>query len=295
MSKFRLAMARRQGELKAREMGFDSFPVDPFAIAASEDIMVEPKPPDRPGVSGGIIFLDDSVGIFYATDIVSEGFRRFTVAHELGHYFLAGHPEEILKSAPIHISKAGFSQGSSSIELEADHFASGLLMPTKLVSNVIGRSRVGLDAILALGQHAECSLTASAIRSAECCDYPMAIVVSSGDKVAYAFLSDSFKKLDKLTALRKGVPLPTSHTREFNRNPNNVSSALTVCGQTTLADWFSCARRLPLDEEVIGLGGYGFTLTVLSSDELAIDPDDEQLAEEEELIESWTPRFARGR
>ncbi len=295
MSKFRLTMARRQGELKAKEMGFDSFPVDPFAIAEAEDILVEPKPPDRPGVSGGIIFCDDRVGIFYATDIVSEGFRRFTVSHELGHYFLEGHPEEILKSAPIHISKAGFSQGSNSIELEADHFASGLLMPSRLVSNVIGTSRVGLDAIVTLGDSAECSLTASAIRAAECCDYPMAVIISSGDKVAYAFLSNSFKKLDKLTFLRKGTPLPDSLTREFNRKPGNVASSQTECRQTTLANWFSCTRHLPLDEEVVGLGSYGFTLTVLSSDDLAEDPDDEDFAEEEALIDSWTPRFARGR
>lgn len=295
MSKFRLTMARRQGELKAKEMGFDDFPVDPFAIAAAEDIMVEPKPPDQVGVSGGIIFYGNDVGIFYATNIDSDGFRRFTVAHELGHYFLAGHPEEIQKIAPIHISKAGFSQGSSSIELEADHFASGLLMPTKLVSEVIGTSRVGLEAIMSLGLQAECSLTASAIRAAECCDYPMAVIISSGDSVAYTFLSDSFKKLDKLTFLRKGVPLPACQTREFNRDPKNVSSALTVCGRTTLADWFSCTRRLPLDEEIVGLGSYGFTLTVLSSDEIAEDPDDEELAEEEALVESWTPRFARGR
>lgn len=295
MSKFRLTMARRQGELKAKEMGFDSFPVDPFAIAAAEDIMVEPKPPDRPGVSGGIIFLDHRVGIFYATEIVSEGFRRFTVSHELGHYFLEGHPEEILKSAPIHISKAGFSQGSNSIELEADHFASGLLMPSRLVSEVIGTSRVGLYAIQTLADCAECSLTASAIRAAECCDYPMAIIVSSGDQIAYAFLSDSFKKLDKLTFLRKGAPLPASLTREFNREVGNITSGRTQCGQTTLADWFACTRQLPLDEEVVGLGSYGYTLTVLSSDELAQDPYDEDFAEEKALIESWTPRFARGR
>ncbi|WP_298905114.1 ImmA/IrrE family metallo-endopeptidase [uncultured Aliiroseovarius sp.] len=295
MSKFRLMMARRQGELKAKEMGFDCFPVDPFAIAEAEDIMVEPKPPDQVGVSGGIIFYGNDVGIFYATNIDSDGFRRFTVAHELGHYFLDGHPEEIQKTAPIHISKAGFSEGSSSIELEADHFASGLLMPSRLVSNVIGTSRAGLDAIINLGDRAECSLTASAIRAAECCDYPMAVIVSSGDKVAYAFLSDSFKKLDKLTFLRKGAPLPDSLTREFNRKPNNIASGQTECGQTTLANWFSCTRRLPLDEEVVGLGSYGFALTVLSSDQIAGDPDDEELAEEEALIESWTPRFARGR
>ncbi|QEW23559.1 hypothetical protein LA6_005796 (plasmid) [Marinibacterium anthonyi] len=295
MSKFRIQMARRQGELKAKEKGYDAFPVDPFAIAESEDIIVEPKDPGQVGVSGGIIFHDESVGIFYATNIKSEGFRRFTVAHELGHYFLDGHPEEILKTAPIHISRAGFSQGTSSIELEADHFASGLLMPSRLVGKVIGGSRVGLDGIVALSHLAECSLTASAIRAAECCDYPMAVVVSTGDKLAYAFLSESFKKLDKLSFLKKGAPLPRTHTLRFNADTQNIRAARSICGRTSLAEWFSCERRLALDEEVIGLGTYGFTLTVLSSEELADDPDDEAYEEEAALIESWTPKFARGR
>lgn len=295
MNKFRIQMARRQGELKAKEMGYDSFPVDPFAIAEDEDIMIEAKKADQVGVSGGIIFHNDNVGIFYATNIKSEGFRRFTVAHELGHYFLEGHPEEILKTAPIHISKAGFSQGASSIELEADHFASGLLMPTRLVGNAIGSNRVGLDGIISLGQLAECSLTASAIRAAECCDYPMAVIVSTGDKIAYAFMSESFKTLDKLAFLRKGSPLPTTHTLHFNKDQKNVALARSICGETSLANWFSCNRRLALDEEVIGLGGYGYTLTVLSSEELAEDPDGEDHEEEGQLLDSWTPKFARGR
>ncbi|WP_323785737.1 ImmA/IrrE family metallo-endopeptidase [Thalassovita sp.] len=295
MSKFRIQMARRQGERKTKEKGYDAFPVDPFAIAESEDIFVEPKDPGRVGVSGGIIFHDESVGIFYATDIKSEGFRRFTVAHELGHYFLEGHPEEILKTAPIHMSRAGFSQGTSSIELEADHFASGLLMPSILVGKALGGSRVGLDGILALSHLAECSLTASAIRAAECCDYPMAVIVSSADKVAYAFLSESFKKLDKLTFFKKGMPLPKTHTLRFNADLQNIHLARSICGQTSLAEWFSCERQLALDEEVIGLGSYGFTLTVLSSEEMADDPNDESYEEELSLQKSWTPRFAYGR
>jgi len=123
----------------------------------------------------------------------------------------------------------------------------------------------------------------------------LAVVVSSSEKVAYAFLSEHFKRLDKLTFLKKGAPLPSTHTLRFNRDPKNVSLARSVCGQTTLADWFSCERRLELDEEVIGLGDYGFTLTVLSSDELAKDPDDEAHEEERSLEENWTPKFAYGR
>ena len=288
-------MARRQGEQKAAEMGYNCFPVDPFAIAANEEITVVPKASEQDGVSGGIIFENDNVGIFYATNIESEGFRRFTVAHELGHYFLPGHPEEILKTASIHLSRFGFSQGTSSIELEADHFAAGLLMPSRLVGGVIGNSRIGLEGILALSQQAECSITASAIRAAECSDYPMAIVVSAGEEISYAFLSESFKRLDRLAYLRKGTPLPPTHTLAFNRDTQNVKFAKSICGLTNLSEWFSCRRRLELDEEIIGLGNYGYTLTVLSSDELIDDREDEELSEEEQLLDSWTPKFARGR
>jgi len=168
-------------------------------------------------------------------------------------------------------------------------------MPTRLVGDVVGSSRVGLDGIIALSQQAECSLTASAIRAAECCDYPVAVVISSGTEISYAFMSESFKKLDKLTFLRKGSPLPATHTLPFNMDTKNVAHSRTTCGETSLAQWFSCKRRLALDEEVIGLGSYGYTMTVLSSEELAVDPDDEDRDEEEQLLESWTPKFARRR
>ena len=55
--------------------------------------------------------------------------------------------------------------------------------------------------------------------------------------------------------------------------------------------WFDGDSRVALDEEVIGLGKYGYTLTILSGEELPDDPDQEE-DEEADLIEQWTPRFA---
>lgn len=294
MTKFRLAWARQCGERKAREYGFTTFPVDPFRIAQAEDIHVEAKPADRPGVSGGIIFADVGTGIFYATDIGGEGFQRFTVAHELGHYFLEGHPEEIQKVGPVHVSRAGFTQGDISIEIEADHFASGLLMPTSLVRQTLDRAPVGLAGIEMLMTEAECSLTACAIRSAECSPYPMAVVVSQGDRVCYGFLSDGFKQLRPRAYPRKGDLLPHTVTREFNSDHSNVELHRRLTSETDLAEWFDGSPSIRLDEEVVGLGKYGFTLTVFSSDQLPSAPDEEE-DEEATLIESYTPRFAYGR
>ena len=56
------------------------------------------------------------------------GFQNFSVAHELGHYFLPGHIDAVLADGDVHESRAGFASGDR-YEMEADHFAATLLMP----------------------------------------------------------------------------------------------------------------------------------------------------------------------
>ena len=294
MRPMRLEWARKCGARKAKEYGFERFPIDPFQIAEAEGILVEAKKPDQIGVSGGIIFLGEDVGIFYATNITNPGFQRFTIGHELGHYFLEGHPEEILKTGPLYASKAGFSQGDSVIEIEADHFSSGLLMPGRLVREALGDGQIGLEGIEALSDLSECSLTASAIRAAECSPYPMAIVMSREDRICYGFLSDGFKQLKPRAFPRKGDLLPDSATRQLNSDRANIENGSRLTGETTLADWFDGSPGIVLDDEVLGLGKYGYTLTVFSSEELPEEPD-EFVDEEEALIDSYTPKFAHGR
>ncbi|WCA73175.1 hypothetical protein G6L97_27270 (plasmid) [Agrobacterium tumefaciens] len=77
MSKvFSLKMARQRAEALLKEEELLSLPVDPFAIAASRDIMVEGKPETVGGVSGMLLRHGNDFGIVYATHIRSEGFQR---------------------------------------------------------------------------------------------------------------------------------------------------------------------------------------------------------------------------
>lgn len=279
MSKFRLKMATQLGEQVAKDHGFESLPIDPFRIAAENEIVVQAKPSDQQGVSGCIVFHDDRVGIIYSTHIKNEGFINFTIAHELGHYFLDGHPEEICKFGPMHVSRAGFSQGDVSIEIEADHFASGLLLPAHLVKSELQNSQIGLEGIINLAEKASCSMTAAAIRVGECAPYPVAVIVSQGNSVCYSFLSEGFKSLKPSTFLRKGHPLPNVETKAFNCSDKLVQVCEQRCSETTLAKWFGSDNHVKLDEEIVGLGKYGLTLTVLSSEELPEEPyefDDEE-------------------
>lgn len=293
MAGFRLKMATQHGEKVAEEFGFNQFPIKPREIAKARDITIQAKPAEVTGVSGAIIFAGDSATIIYSTEYGNEGFENFSIAHELGHWFLPGHPEEIIKGGGAHMSRANFTQNTS-IELEADHFASGLLLPSHLTRKLLSNNQIGLDGILKLSEEAHCSITAAAIRTAECSAYPTAIIVSKGDEIAYAFTSQSFKNLGMLTFLRKGAPLPLGATRKFNANAANILRAERAVDETDLATWFDGSNKVTLDEEIIGLGKYGYTLTVLTSESLPENPlDDED--EDSELERSWTPRFAYGR
>src|SRR5947209_3343243 len=104
---FRLKMAKQKAEALLRERGVSALPVDPCKIAADSGIEVRAKPDTAGGVSGMLLRHGDTFGILYATHIDSEGFQRFSIAHELGHYFLEGHLDHVLPADGVHESHAG--------------------------------------------------------------------------------------------------------------------------------------------------------------------------------------------
>lgn len=284
------AFATVNAERVVRDRNIALLPVDPFAIARGLGIDVLAKPVSAAGVSGMLMRVGDSFGIAYATNINNAGFQRFSVAHELGHFFLPGHIDAVLASGNLHESRAGFASGAR-YELEADHFAAALLMPRHLFMPAMRDAGEGLDAIEYLRVLCETSLTATAIRYAQCTADPVAIVVSTGHTIDYCFTSDTLMELDGIDWIRKHqiVPRGTS-TSTFNQDTGNVLRGERVDGTSDLQQWFGGARSIEVSESVAGLGSYGKTLTVLHDFELP-EPKDEE--DEESLRDSWTPRFRR--
>ena len=278
------------GEATAKKHGITKLPVCPFALARSLDIEVRAKPESAGGVSGMLLRQGDQFGIAYATHIDSVGFQRFSIAHELGHYLLPGHIDAVLDSQGTHQSCAGFGSRDR-YEIEADHFAAGLLMPMFLFGRALRDAGDGLDAVRSLSDQCLTSLTATAIRYAQCTRDPLAIVVSTGERINYCFMSDGLKELEGLNWIRKNQPLSeNTATFAFNRNKEPSSASEQVEDSSNLQDWFGGARRIDVTEEVVGLGQYGKTLTVLTIPDL---PDPDEMDEEDDLIESWTPKFHR--
>jgi hypothetical protein len=284
------ATATAEAEAFVRELGIDALPVCPLAIAKKLEIDVQPlSRSSEPGVSGILLRYDGEFAVLYATYLDNEGFKRFCVGHELGHYRLPGHPESVFLDG-VHISQAGFTS-KDRFELEADHFAAGLLMPSFLFDAAMDKAGSGLKAIETLAGHCATSLTATAIRYAQRTTEAAAIVVSGARNVDYCFMSDSFREIKGIDWLRKSTVLPRSSvTYRFNSDPANVAHGGREDGESPLQDWFGGDLQVTLYEEVVGLGGYGKTLTILTALDL---PDPEEIEEDEDLTDSWTPRFQR--
>lgn len=129
---------KRKAEQFCEDNGIIDYPVKIVGLCNSLGLKVFEEY-INPEISG-LIVVDNKIWNKYGTDkfIVvnlaeSPERRRFTIAHELAHFVL--HKQDNLLYAHRDIKEnTGFQKG---IEVEANYFATNLLMPEKLV-----RSRV---------------------------------------------------------------------------------------------------------------------------------------------------------
>jgi hypothetical protein len=75
--------------------------------------------------------------------------------------------------------------------------------------------------------------------------------------------------------LKKGSLLPReSLTRGFNQNSSSITSAKRDADDTDLQNWFQTDAEIDASEEIVGLGDYGKTLTIITAD--IPDEDDQE-------------------
>jgi hypothetical protein len=264
-----------------RDNGFSSLPIDPKVIARNSKIEVMPWSPDKLGVSGFLMRIGDDFGIGYSTAIQNEGFINFTVAHELGHYFLSGHVEALIDGKEgFHYSASGFVSNNEH-EREADSFAAELLMPEPQFKAALQRAGAGFPAIQTLADTGRTSIIATAIRFAKLADDPVAAILTSNSQIEWCFVSPEFRKCPGVFPLGKRSNLPSaSTTAHFNADPARIERGDQAEGYCSLSDWFQDAPDLEIKEDVVGLGHYGKTLTVLFADELPGEEDEEEYQED---------------
>ena len=158
----------------------------------------------------------------------------------------------------------------------------------------MGRGSLGLADIESARKACKTSLTSTAIRYAELTNDAVAVILSTGRSIDYCILSEAMKSLPDLTWLKRGSPVPTGTvTARFNADSNRVARAERDEEEIDVLDWLGGKRSSIVKEEVIGLGRYGKTLTVLSSRKIGQETYADEGDDEDDLVESWTPRFKK--
>jgi hypothetical protein len=263
-----------------------ALPIDPIRIALDRGITVQSWKPKKQGVSGFLMKQGNAFGISYSSFITNQGFINFTVGHELGHFFLPGHVDKIFAGgAPVHYSNSGFVSNDD-CEKEADLFSATLLMPDILFRKATRACGEGFEAIEKLANSCITSITATAIRYAEFSEDPVAVILSEGGRVQFCCLSDVLRERQGLTWLKRGDSIPdASTTARFQSVPENIASGAKANAFAMLDEWFDGAPHIEMKEDVVGLGNYGKTLTVLFTDQDIEESDEEDYG--------WKPRWER--
>ena len=182
---------------------------------------------------------------------------RFSIAHELGHFYIPQHREILLKGR-FHYSLEGFRH-KNEIERQADTFAAALLIPTKLLKERMGRRGfLTLAQILALAEDCRASAQATAFRYTRFTREPHLALVSENGKVLYGFASEEariwgFGKL-------RDIPVPEGSSTRRASASNGIQEQ-----KTEVAAWFPHREtNAELWEEAMRLGSSNRVLTLLS-------------------------------
>ena len=118
------------------------------------------------------------------------GRKRFTAAHELGHYVL-GHGSEIIRCKPHEIEN--WTPALRRDERDANTFAANVLMPAVTIRPIVV-STPDFSQVETIAKLCGTSLTSSALRLVELSSYQVAVVWSEGGVVAWYRASSEFRR-----------------------------------------------------------------------------------------------------
>jgi hypothetical protein len=184
----------------------DRFPVNVEVIALeisktrySEDRLVAIEGGSLPGFEGALYPLGgptDGWAIIYNNTGVSEGRRRFTIAHEFGHYL--AHRSQLPRGVECG-EKVVTRRDGKGIEKEADEFAAYLLMPfDDYKAQIAPSEKPTFDDLGRLANRYGVSLTAATLRWLEYTERRAVLVVSRDGGAIWSRSSEPAKKTGRV-------------------------------------------------------------------------------------------------
>jgi Zn-dependent peptidase ImmA (M78 family) len=249
------------------------------------------EPLESDGFEGGLITDETkSEGFILVNQNSPVQRQRFTVGHELGHFLCPWHKPTsdngfLCSPEDMRLNDAKKTDRAAYMEVEANRFSALLLMPLPVFKKDVHlRKEADIKNIIDLAKVYQTSKEATARRYVEVQDEACAAVISKNGKVLRCYRNNDFPYLD----VSSGLPVPRGSFTAKTAFTEDL--AISEWDEVSGSTWLSDPRkgRTPLLYEQVHYQRDGYRLTLLTLAE-----DLEELEEDEDLEESWTPRFKR--
>lgn len=197
-------------------------------------------------------------GILRVKESIPErGRKRFAIAHELGHWVLHEKVSQLLACTSDDMVA---QYKASPPEIEANYFASALLMPEFLFRQRTRGNRPSIELVKSIAEDFDTSLTAAVLRYVELAKDYCAVVFSEDGKVRWWRASQDF---DGVFWIDPGSPL-SRYT--VAGSIFRGESAPTSPEEIDLDEWLSDGSKVESDsiiEQAIHLERYGQVISLL--------------------------------
>jgi len=262
-----IAQANSISKMLNMVLGDARFPVDVEALAVEYS---RQRFPDSPidkvigeavdGFQGMLKANKDRTKwlILYNSAVTSLGRKRFTIAHEFGHYLLHRHASSAFHCGADD-SETGH-QNKFDVEADADKFASYLLMPYDDFRRQVDGQAICFDLLGHCADRYGVSLTAAALHWIEIADKRAVLVASRDDYLLWAKSNKAAFKSGTFFATRKNtIEVPQDALAHSNQNSGS-SQSQNIRAQV----WFPREpSHVDLTEMTKVAGNYDYTLSLL--------------------------------
>ncbi|QDU57528.1 ImmA/IrrE family metallo-endopeptidase [Aeoliella mucimassa] len=282
----RLGHAERKGEEVAEVAHQNGLPIDPFAIARSEHPLLKFTLGDFHDAFDGqleyhrkhnrfLIFLNTKydIGQFPGEHHPR---TRFSMGHELAHYYLEPHRAYLIGGGNSHGSESEF-KSDELVEREADAFAAGLLMPNWLFSPRVNKTEPSFDLIQQVASEFQTSMLSTAIRTVQLSHFPCGLACVRQSSLAWMFCSTPLIEAGCYPGER-GSNLPETALLAWKEHENGNLSNRTKDG--VVGDWFRTYDATSLESTYVC--EHYFSIPVMNSLLVLLTVDEDDLADEEE-------------
>jgi len=245
-------------------------------IAKAIDIY-EIREEELSGLEGALIVpKEKSEGAILINKDRHENRKRYTIAHELGHYVHPFHransPDGFrCKAKDLAVTKAKPNDLHSRMEQQANEFAAELLMPERAVTAFVRDSgEADLTNILELARRHDVSREAAARRYIPRIGDPAAIVFSKNGVIRYARCNEFFPEL----SVGRSDQVP-------RQSVSALSSAdigeVTGCIEVGAHTWLQSSVGVTLFEQTLAQQN-GFRMTLLTAEIEEVEDEWEALS-----------------